>query len=178
MIEQDAETRLATTIARVAAWSQPFYPLYIYFAAGTLAWPAFLSLLSTPFFGAVPWLARRNPAGAKALLVMTGVINTTLCMVAMGETSLVFAYLAPILLLAVLIFPVKDWWNLALLLAATIAIATSGHLAARAITPGFTLEQSRSLALMHLASAAALTALILFLHRRGKPPATAAPPPR
>ena len=44
---------LANPVALVVAGNQPFYPLYLHAIVGRPAWPAWITLLSTPLFAAV-----------------------------------------------------------------------------------------------------------------------------
>ena len=61
----DPMAKVAGTVALVVASNQPFYPLYLYAIVGNQAWPAWLTLLTTPFFLAVPAVARRYPLAGR-----------------------------------------------------------------------------------------------------------------
>lgn len=65
-------------VALVVASNQPFYPLYVYWAVSDHVWPTFLTFLSTPFFLAVPAVARRYSKTGRALLPLAGIGNTIL----------------------------------------------------------------------------------------------------
>lgn len=100
----DPRSALAGKIALVVASNQPFYPLYLHWIVGTAAWPAWLSLLSTPFFLAVPALARRHSFAGRALLPLAGVGNTVFCVKLFGAASGVEVFLLPCALLGTVLF--------------------------------------------------------------------------
>ncbi len=91
-------------IAIVVASNQPFYPLYLYLLIGNDFTPSFFTFLSTPFFVAVPAVARRHPVLGRALLPLTGIANTILSAKVFGEASGVELFLAPIITIAALLF--------------------------------------------------------------------------
>jgi hypothetical protein len=103
------EPRVAAgnAVALVVAANQPFYPLYIAALVGD-ARPALVTFLSTPFFLAVPAVARRYPVAGRALLVLAGIANTMLAANAFGTASGVEAFLAPCVVLAGLLFRPED----------------------------------------------------------------------
>ena len=63
----DPRVAVANTIALVVAANQPFYPLYLYGLLDGAITPVWFTFLSTPFFLAVPAVARRNAAAGRAL---------------------------------------------------------------------------------------------------------------
>src|SRR5271166_6302313 len=85
----DPLANAAGTIAIVVTVNQPFYPLYLHAIAGIAAWPAWLTLVSTPLFMAVPAVARSHPLAGRALLPIAGVANTVLCVKLFGIASAV-----------------------------------------------------------------------------------------
>ena len=92
----DPMAKAAGTVAIVVAGNQPFYPLYLHAIAGIAAWPAWLTLVSTPFFVAVPAVARRHSLTGRALLPIAGVANTLLCVKLFGVASAVELFLFPV----------------------------------------------------------------------------------
>ncbi|BAM93219.1 conserved membrane hypothetical protein [Bradyrhizobium oligotrophicum S58] len=100
----DPQSDIAAKVALVIVSNQPFYPLYLHAIAGPAAWPAWLTLLTTPFFAAVPALARRNPFAGRALMVMTGTANTLFGVKLFGTHSGVELFLIPCALLGALLF--------------------------------------------------------------------------
>ena len=95
----DPLANAAGTIAIVVTVNQPFYPLYLHAIAGIAAWPAWLTLVSTPLFMAVPAVARSHPLAGRALLPIAGVANTVLCVKLFGIASAVELFLLPCVLL-------------------------------------------------------------------------------
>jgi hypothetical protein len=91
-------------IAVVVAWNQPFYPLYLYFLVGKDIGVSFFTFLSTPFFIAVPAVARRHSLAGRALLPLTGMANTVMCAKLFGEASGVELFLAPCIMIAAMLF--------------------------------------------------------------------------
>lgn len=100
----DPVVKAAGTIAVIVASNQPFYPLYLYAVVGPASWPAWFTLLTTPFFLAVPALARRHSLAGRALLPVVGVVNTILCVKLLGANTAVELFLLPCVLLGAILF--------------------------------------------------------------------------
>lgn len=98
----DPATAACNRIALLVASSQPTYPLYVWWMVGGDWGQAFWTLLSTPFFLAVPALARRDAKGGRTLLPIAGVGNAVLATCAFGEASGVELFLIPAALIALL----------------------------------------------------------------------------
>lgn len=101
----DPLTRAANWIALVVAWNQPFYPLYLWVAVGAekIA-PSFLTFLSTPFFLAVPAVAKRQALAARLMLPLTGIANAIVSTKAFGVGSGVEVFLVPCALIGSALF--------------------------------------------------------------------------
>lgn len=100
----DPVVKAAGTVAVIVASNQPFYPLYLYAIVGSASWPAWFTLLTTPFFLAVPALARRHSLAGRALLPVVGVANTILCVKLIGAQTAVELFLLPCVLLGAILF--------------------------------------------------------------------------
>ena len=100
----------SNTIAFMVAANQPFYPFYLYFVVGPDIGVSFLTFLSTPFFLAVPAVARRHSLLGRALLPMTGIANTILSAKAFGGASGVELFLGPCVTIAALSFRRAERW--------------------------------------------------------------------
>jgi hypothetical protein len=100
----DKRVSAANFIAMLVASNQPFYPLYLYWMVTETVWPAFATFLSTPLFLLVPALSRRNSLAGRALLPLTGILNTILSARMFGVASGVEVFLIPCALLALLLF--------------------------------------------------------------------------
>ena len=150
----------AGTIAIVVAANQPFYPLYLHAIVGAEAWPAWLTLLSMPFFVAVPAVARRHSLVGRALLPIAGVANTVLSVKLFGVASAVELFLLPCILLAAILFRPRERAIMALVLAAPLLayLAVDGNLGPPLRI--FSADETRSIVAVHAMSVAALTTLI------------------
>lgn len=91
-------------IALVVAANQPFYPLYVCFAVSEHIAPTYFTFLSTPLFLAVPAVARHWPTVGRALLPLTGMVNTILSAKVFGQASGVEVFLFPCALIAAAFF--------------------------------------------------------------------------
>lgn len=98
----------ANFIALLVASNQPFYPLYLRWLVSEDIGASFYTFLSTPFFLAVPALARRNTLAARALLPLAGIGNTMLCARLFGVQSAVEIFLIPCAVLALLLFRPRE----------------------------------------------------------------------
>ena len=104
MAHPDPLIAAGNLIAIVVASNQPFYPLYLYFLVGPDIGVSFFTFLSTPFFIAVPAVARRNAIAGRALLPLAGIGNAVMCAKLFGEASGVELFLAPCLVIAAMLF--------------------------------------------------------------------------
>ncbi len=152
----DGLVRASNDISLIVAASQPTYPIYVWWIAGSEAWPTWLTLLSTPLFLAVPALARRNALAGRALLPLAGIANTLLAALLLGPGTGVLLFLGPVLMIASLQFSRADRW-LGLLVA---ALSGAVYLALDALAPaGFiamTPTEMARLVTLHAISAGSL----------------------
>ncbi|MDE1916565.1 MAG: hypothetical protein KGJ57_01820 [Sphingomonadales bacterium] len=86
-------------IALLVASSQVTWPFYVVALAGHDGWIACATYGSTPFFVAVPYVARRLTVAGAALLVMAGVGNAMVATKALGAASGLELFLIPTLLI-------------------------------------------------------------------------------
>ena len=167
----DPMAKAAGTVAIVVAGNQPFYPLYLHAIAGIAAWPAWLTLLSTPFFVAVPAVARRHSLTGRALLPIAGVANTMLCVKLFGVASAVELFLFPCILLAAILIPtcgascngVRSLNAVHCLHGSRLEFGPSVHV--------FSIDEYKSIIAVHAASVATLTAFIGLLFAASCPSA-------
>lgn len=147
----------------VVAVNQPFYPLYLHAIAGASAWPAWLTLISTPFFVGIPALARRHSLAGRAMLPVVGVVNTMLGVKLFGLASAVELFLLPCILLAAILFrPSERLIMVPILLTPVLAyMALDSNLGPPLQV--FSAEEYRSIVAVHAASVAGLTAFIGLL---------------
>ena len=159
----DPQSDIAAKAALVIVSNQPFYPLYLHAIAGPAAWPAWLTLLTTPLFATVPLLVRRNPFAGRALMILAGTANTVFCVKLFGAPSGVELFLLPCALLAALLFrPDERVRSLPLL---ALPFASYLLIDSRLGAPVMQVAESNyaSLVAINATSVAALTALIGLL---------------
>jgi len=95
----------ANTVALVVGWNTPFYPLYVWWAAGPSGMPyALATLCSLPFFFAVPEVTRRAPRAGRAMLPIVGSANSVFCTWLLGAGSGTELFHLPCILLGGLLF--------------------------------------------------------------------------
>ena len=140
--------------------SQPTYPIYVWLLVGNDAWPSLLTWLSTPFFFAVPLVARRNAVGGRVLFVATGVLNTLLSAKAFGPDASVAWFLLPCLVIAATFFRASEWMVAAPLCVGTV-LATLVVDRLGAPLHLFTPDQYRSLSHLNLWSVVILSLYLL-----------------
>lgn len=98
----DAATRAANGIALLVGSNGPFYPAYVWFLAPQAGLAVLATMAASPFFLAIPWLARRHAAAARAALPLVGIANTVWTAALLGTGTSVDAFLFPCLVLAAL----------------------------------------------------------------------------
>ena len=159
----DPMAKVAGTVALVVASNQPFYPLYLYAIVGKQAWPAWLTLLTTPLFLAVPAVAKRYPLAGRAMLPIVGVVNTVLCVKLIGLGTAVELFLLPCVLLAAILFRTNE--RLTMIPVLSVPFAAYFLLDGRLGDPLQTFDAASyvSIIALHAVSVASLTALIGFL---------------
>jgi len=160
---EDPLVRACNVIALVVAGNQPFYPLYIHWIVGHCAAPSLLTFLSTPFFAAVPAIARRNARAGRAVLVLAGMANTVLVAKIYGQVSGVEIFLMPCALIAAAFFRPSERKISFGLLAVSIVIFLG--LDGRYGTPicQATVAGEKALAGLHVLSAGMLVVFVGFV---------------
>jgi hypothetical protein len=89
----------------------PFWPLYVWWAAGIQAFPtALLTVSLTPVFIAIPWLSRRSGLLGRITMPMVGILNTLLTTWVLGVSSGTELFLAPCAALAAISFRRSERW--------------------------------------------------------------------
>ncbi|WP_158808359.1 hypothetical protein [Beijerinckia sp. L45] len=161
LANDDPYAAIANTAAFIVWSNQPTYPLYVAFLVGRDAWPSLLTWLSTPFFVAVPLLARRSPLAGRSLLVIAGLANSLLSLKAFGPESGIAWFFVPCLVIAVLFFRLREWPTIIVLATFTgLCALTAGHLGAP--LHEFTPAEYTSLTHLNLYSVAALTPYLVI----------------
>lgn len=119
----DPLTQATNKVALLLAGNTPFYPLYLWFILGRAGWPwLLLTALSTPFFAATIWLARRHGLGARVWLCACASLNTAWVAWLLGPPAGVALFFLPCLVLAVLVFRTSEFATRAPLTALPFAL--------------------------------------------------------
>ena len=157
----DPALQLAGTVAFVVVGNQPFYPLYVWWAAGpSAATTSMVSWLSTPFFAAVPALGRQSAMAAKMLLIAAGIGNTVVCALVLGTASGVELFYLPCLLIAYTLFEAR---TAAISLFVSLAVVAGAMVVARTFAAAeLSPTDNAALVRMHAFSVAGLVAVIAY----------------
>lgn len=159
----DARVAAANMISLLVAANQPFYPLYLFWLVSTDITAAWFTFLSTPFFLAVPALARWNSVVGRALLPVAGIGNTVLSSWLFGTASAVEIFLLPCGIIALLLFrPRERVVGLALAMLA-FGVFLLLHDAYGQPLAQYDAAQYAALARLNLVSAGMLTAFVTIL---------------
>jgi hypothetical protein len=159
----DPLVRVANNIALIVASNQPFYPLYLYWmVSGDIA-PAFLTFLSTPFFLAVPAIARKQSLIGRALVPVAGTANTVLCAKIFGVESGVEVFLFPCLILAIMLFRPGERIVSLVIAGAIFGVFIFLHGSYGAPTAAYSTDEYASLLRLNAISAACLAAVIAYM---------------
>lgn len=110
LAHSDAATAAANLIALVVAWNGPLYPLYAIALLGTAGLPTFLTMAASPFFFAIPWIARRSSVAGRAALPLVGTLDAIACMKLFGTAAGAEFFLLPCIVLAALLFRPRERW--------------------------------------------------------------------
>lgn len=159
----DPLTAASCLIAVVIGTNGPVYPLYLGFMIGfPAAAPAFITMLASPLFLAIPWLARRYPLAGRAALPLLGTLNTIWCIKLLGVASGVELFLLPCISLAALSFTARERLLSFALLALPIGfyIVQPYLVALAAPLLQFSPAQLQALATLNAASVGTLTAFL------------------
>ncbi|MGE3363599.1 MAG: hypothetical protein AB7I34_09135 [Rhizobiaceae bacterium] len=169
-------------IALVVASNQPFYPLYVYWAVSDVIWPTLFTFLSTPFFLAVPFVAKRAPLAGRALLPLAGIANAVLSTKMFGQPSGVQIFLIPCALIAATFFrPSERWLGFSIVALALFAYLANGAVYGSA-AHSYTQIEYEAFARLNALSAGTLTVFVGLLNAgligEKRTPSSSTQPPR
>ena len=156
----DPRAAACNTIALSVLSSQPAYPLYVLWLVGGDWQVAWLTLLSSPFFAAVPAVARRNATAGRAALVLVGLFNTLVGLKAFGAASGVTLFLAPIAMIAGMAFRRSERAMMLMLIGLTLALFALLQAVTIAPLGGFDPHQYRAFLGLNAWSAGVLVAIV------------------
>jgi len=108
----DPLTQATVTVAWVIFLNKPFYPLYVWYLVGNGVTASLGTLISAPFFLAIPFLARRSPLAARMALPLVGTFDTLFETKLFGQGSGTELFFAACIMLAALSFKAEEkWWQ-------------------------------------------------------------------
>ena len=160
---RDPRVAAANVISLLVASNQPFYPLYLFWLVSADVTAAWFTFLSTPFFLAVPAVARRNSVAGRALLPLAGIGNTMLSAWLFGTASAVEIFLVPCGVIALLVFRPRERVIGLALAALAFGIFLLLHEAYGQPLARYDAVQYAALARLNLLSAGMLTAFVAIL---------------
>jgi hypothetical protein len=120
----DPLTSAANFVALVVAGNGPFYPVYVMALIGWDRAGAWLSMLASPLFFAVPAISRLSPRAGRAALPLIGIANAAWCAELFGSASGVGLFLLPCITLAMVLLCADDRWLALSLAGSAIACLT------------------------------------------------------
>ena len=106
----DPLTQATVTIAWVIFLNKPFYPLYVWYLVGNGVVTSLGTLISAPFFLAIPFLARRSPLIARLALPLIGTFDTLFETKLFGQDSGTELFFAACIMLVALSFKADEKW--------------------------------------------------------------------
>ena len=164
----DPLTAATCLVAAIIGINGPVYPLYLSFMIGPAAAPALITVLSSPLFLAIPFLARFYPRAARASLPLLGTLNTIWCIKLLGIPSGVELFLLPCISLAALSFTARERWLSFPLLALPIVFYLMQPFISGLATPllHFSPAQLKALVTLNIASVGTLTAFLGLTYAR------------
>lgn len=157
----------ANWVAILVATSQPFYPLYVWWSVSDTVWPVFFTWLSTPFFAAVPAVARINPSAGRALLTLTGVANTLMAAKLFGVASGVELFLLPTITTAFVFFRTR-WFGYAVSAALALVFLFARDLYGFSPVHAWTAEELAAFVTLNAMSAGGLTVVLGMAGRESR----------
>lgn len=157
----DPLTAASVTVAWVIIGNKPFYPFYVWWLIGReAALVSLWTLVATPLFAAVPFLAGRAPHLARLVLVLVGIADTAFASLMLGAGTGAIFFFFPCLMLAVLCFFTGEAWRTRVTAAlAFVAFALLAKFGGAGVH-GWTTEEARTLSSLNLYCAIALSAFI------------------
>lgn len=130
----DPLTQATVTVAWVVALNKPFYPLYVWYLVENGVVASLCTLLSAPFFLAIPLLARRSLFAARIALPLVGAFDTLFETKLFGQSSGTELFFAACIMLAALAFRADEkWWQRGLAVVIFTVFVISRTLIGRAL---------------------------------------------
>jgi len=161
----DPATAAANLIALVVAWNGPLYPIYAILLIGRAGLPSLGTMAASPFFFAIPWLARRSAIAGRAALPLIGTLDAIWCAKLFGTAAGMELFLLPCIVLAALLFRPRErrlgLLIIALAIAPVLVPAASYGIPIFPLSPG----QASHLTSLNLVSVVMLLGLVALQMR-------------
>lgn len=167
----------SNVIALVVAANQPFYPLYIRWLVGDDHGLSFITFVSTPFFLAVPAVARLSSLAGRALLPIIGILNTLACAQAFGAASGVELILCPCAMIAAMSLRQSERWTMLAILGLALGGLALLHDSAMAASTLFSSAQYATFLSLNVWTTAGLIVLAALRYSSALAPSGAPSPP-
>ena len=169
MKDEDARTAAAVSIAWLIAFNKPFYPLYVWWIAGAdAAWASAPTMIGGILYLAIPFVAKRTPFAARAMLPLVGLADTLFATKLFGATAGTELFLFDCALLAVVVFDAREYLATWAVTAAIFVAAVGLHGRYGAALNGWTPADAARLFDLNAYSVASLTAYIAWRFSRTK----------
>lgn len=125
----DPLTSAAMAVATVIALNKPIYPLYVWWLAPDALTASLWTMLSFPFYAALPFFARRNAFAARVALVAVGTFDTAAIDAVMGDATGAWLFLLACVMLAAVSFEQAELWTRRIAIAGVfvVFVATFGR---------------------------------------------------
>ncbi|MBB3318157.1 MULTISPECIES: hypothetical protein [unclassified Rhizobium] len=108
----DPLTQASVTVAWIIVLNKPFYPVYVWYLAREGAAASLGTLIATPFFAAIPFIARRSSLAARVSLPLVGTVDTLFETKLFGPASGTELFYAACILLVAVSFKAEElWWQ-------------------------------------------------------------------
>lgn len=158
----DPLVRANNVLALLVASNQPFYPFYVRFMAGDDGGASFITLLSTPFFVAVPTLARLSRSAALAAVPVIGLVNGMFATKALGAAAGIELFAIPCMLVALLGSDRRSWAIVMSAAVAALAVYAAVYATTDGSWAGFGAVAHSSVYRLHLVSIVFLSLYIVY----------------
>ncbi len=120
---RDPLAEASNWVALMIGTHLPFWPLYVWWSAGTQAFPtALLTVALAPLFLVIPPISRRSGLLARVATPLMGIANTVFTIWILGASSGTALFLAPCTALAAFSFRRSERWLMLLLTALPLAV--------------------------------------------------------
>lgn len=107
----DPLTEASNWVALIIGTHLPFWPLYVWWSAGSQALPsALLTVALAPVFVAVPLISRRSGLLGRMATLLAGIANTIFTIWVLGQNSGTELFLGPCAALAAISFRQTERW--------------------------------------------------------------------